>query len=153
MRQLLFTAILVSSAACATTGNYDGAKSYVAPTLALPQLRADLSAAVEMLVRDEGWTVVARDSNRIEAVSPADASMGVAMRERWVFSIEDYQIAVARTLEAQWDEGGTWAHETQVCTGYVYLREHQVLSQVQHQATRGAAFAVTNRAAAVGAAR
>ncbi len=153
MRQLLFAAILASSAACASTGNYGGAISYIAPTLTLPQLRADLGAAIELFARDEGWTVVARDADRIEAVSAADDSMGVTMRERWVFAIEDYRISAIRTLEAQWDKGGDWEHDAQVCTGYVYLREHEVLSQLEKQAARGASLAVANRSAAVGAAR
>ncbi len=137
MRSLLAAAIILSSAACATTGMYDGAKQYVSPTLTLPQVQTDLAAAVEQLVHHEGWTVVERSNGRIEAVTRADESMGVAMRERWVFAISDYEIAVVRTLEAQFDKGGAWEHESQVCTGYVYFREHQVLAQVEKHAARG----------------
>ncbi|MEZ0312399.1 MAG: hypothetical protein ACAI38_11545 [Myxococcota bacterium] len=137
MRHLLTAVIILSSAACATTGQFDGAKQYVSPTLTLPQVGADLTAAVEQLVRHEGWTVVARTKDRIEAVSRADESMGVAMRERWVFAITDYEVAVVRTLEAQFDKGGAWEHETQVCTGYVYMREREVLAQVEKHASRG----------------
>jgi hypothetical protein len=137
MRQLLVAALLVSSAACATTGVQDGAKTYIAPTLTLPQVSDDLTAAVEQMVRHEGWTVVTREAGRIEAVTQADESMGVAMRERWVFAITDYEIAVVRTLEAQFDKGGTWEHDSKVCTGYVYLREREVLAQVEKHAARG----------------
>ena len=146
MRSLLTAVVLFSSAACATVGQYDGAKQYVSPTLTLPQVRADLAAAVEQLVHHEGWTVIERTSGRIEAVTRADESMGVAMRERWVFSISDYEIAVVRTLEAQFDKGGSWEHESQVCTGYVYLREREVLDQVEKQVTRGGYAVAAHRA-------
>lgn len=143
MRYLLAAAIILSSAACATTGPFGGAKQYVSPTLTLPQVRVVLSAAVEQLLRHEGWTVVARAGDRIEAVTRADESMGVAMRERWVFSISDYEIAVVRTLEAQFDKGGAWEHESQVCSGYVYLREREVLAQVEKNASRSGYAAAT----------
>lgn len=145
MRSLLFVTVLVSSAACATTGNYEGAKQYAAPTLALPRLQADLAAAVTVMVRNEGWELVAADDTRIEALTPVDASLGVAMRERWVFTVSDYEVAVVRTLEAQFDKGGVWAHESVVCTGYVYLREHEVLGAIEQQVERGTSYAVAGR--------
>ncbi len=146
MRSLLASIIIVGSAACATTGEYDGAKRYVSPTLTLPQVQTELTAAVEQLLRHEGWTIVARENGRIEAVTRADESMGVAMRERWVFSIADYEIAVVRTLEAQFDKGGVWEHDSQVCTGYVYLREREVLDQVEKNASRSGYAAAALRA-------
>jgi hypothetical protein len=137
MRYLLAAAVIVSSAACATTGQFEGAKQYVTPTLTLPQVQPELTAAVEQLLHHEGWTIISRTNNRIEALTRPDESLGVAMRERWVFAISDYEIAVVRTLEAQFDKGGAWEHESQVCTGYVYLREREVLAQVEKHASRG----------------
>jgi hypothetical protein len=142
MRSLLVAAVVLSSAACATTGQYDGAKKYAAPTLTLPSVQADLHAAVEVMVRNEGWKIVASDENHIEAVTPVDTTLGVGMRERWMFAIADYQIAVTRVLEAQWDRGGAWQSDAQVCTGYVYLREQEVLATLEKQAARGTTYAV-----------
>lgn len=142
MRSLVVAAVVFSSAACATTGQYDGAKQYAAPTLTLPNVQADLHAAVEVMARNEGWSIVASAPGRIEALTPVDTTLGVGMRERWVFSIDDYQVAVTRVLEAQWDRGGEWQSDAQVCTGYVYLREQEVLATLEKQATRATSYAV-----------
>lgn len=120
--------LLVSSAACSVTGMSAGRKTYKAPGLAMPVVRDDIFSVVTDHVREAKWTIVSATpaSGRLEALTPADESLGVPMRERWVFAIVDYEVRVSRQLEVAFEKG-KWEREEEVCLGYAYVREHQVL--------------------------
>lgn len=133
---LLSLLVVLGSSACAITGPNAGKKTYQAPALTIPVVRGDLFNGIHEMTLEQGWTVTASDStaSTIEAVTTADASLGVEMRERWLFVIEDYQVSVTRTLEVRFDPTSqVWEHEGSVCQGYIYLREHEVLASLEQR--------------------
>jgi hypothetical protein len=133
---LLTTLFIIGSSACATITPNADTKAYMPPSLMVPAIRSDLFAGVRDMVDQEGWTVVSSNPSTsiIEAVTPADSSLGVEIRERWLFVIEDYQVSAKRTLEVRFDPSSqTWEHEGAVCSGYIYLRENEVLSSIERR--------------------
>jgi hypothetical protein len=150
---LLMLLVLVGSSACAMTGPNAGTKTYNAPSLTVPAVRSELFSGIYEMTRQQGWTVVASDAqaSTIEAVTEADASLGVEMRERWLFVIEDYQVSVKRTLEVRFDPTSLdWQHEGTVCQGYVYLRENEVLASLEARFGGGTSIAANQPKAKLG---
>ena len=145
MRYSLLTLLfIIGSSACAMTGPSAGTKAYAPPTLTVPAVRNELFTGVYDMIRHEGWSVVASNApaGTIEAVAPADESLGVEMRERWLFVIEDFQVSVKRTLEVRFDPSSqTWEHEGAVCQGYIYLRENEVLGALEQRFGGGTSIA------------
>ncbi len=145
MRYSLLTLLaIVGSSACAMTGPNAGTKTYAPPSLTVPAVRTELFSGIYEMTRQQGWTVVASDAqaSTIEAVTEPDASLGVEMRERWLFVIEDYQVTVKRTLEVRFDPASPdWEHEGSVCQGYVYLRENEVLASLEQRFGGGTSIA------------
>lgn len=144
MRAVLIALLAFSSSACALTGLNAGAKTYDAQVIAVASVRADLLPAVRAMVTAEGWSLESVDeaNGRLQAVTPVDSSLGVDMRERWTFVIADYEISVTRVLEARFSAGEDWQSEGTVCTGYVYLRERQVLASLERAFTDGKRYAM-----------
>lgn len=132
--RLVLAVLVTSSAACSMTGLQGGRKTYNAPSLAMPAVQHDIFGALFDVVREQKWTVVKADAKAgyLEAIAPADVSLGVAMRERWTFAVTDYEVKATRVLEVAF-EANNWQREDVVCTGYVYLREHEVLDHVERR--------------------
>lgn len=136
MRLVGFAIALATCAACAST---HGVSNYRAPSLTIAAVPPAVCDAITRLARAEGWEIVtvSPEQGVVEAVSSVDNTLGIGMRERWLFTVADYDVAVTRKLEVQFKPGESWSTEDRVANGYAYEREHQVLSSL------GAQFSLT----------
>ncbi len=136
MRLVGIVIALATSAACASS---NGVSSYHAPSLTIAAVPPAVCDAITRLARAEGWEIVtvSPEQGRVEAVSAVDTTLGIGMRERWLFTMADYDVAVIRKLEVQFQPGEGWSSEERVSKGYAYERERQVLASL------GAQFSLT----------
>ena len=127
--------LVLGVAACASTPGAIPTSGYRSPTLTIAAVAPVVCDAIARLARAEGWELVtvAPERGLIEAVSPAETTLGVGMRERWRFVMADYDVVVTRVLEVQFEPGGGWQSESQVAAGYAYERERQVLASLGAQ--------------------
>jgi hypothetical protein len=125
---LLFAGTLVSG--CASTGVYRC--DYRPPSMTVAAVKPVLYDAITTLAHKEGWDIVVIEQQLgyVEALAPAEKTLGVGMRERWRFDVADYQVNVTRFLEVQFDRDGEWMREEAVSSGYGYRREHEILSSL-----------------------
>ncbi len=131
MRFIAFTLIVLTGTACATTRGLD----YHAPQLTIAAVTPVVCDAIARLANAEGWEVitVAPERGLVEAVSRTEVTLGVGMRERWRFTMADYDVAVTRLFEVQIEPGSAWQSENKVAAGYAYARERQVLASLSAQ--------------------
>lgn len=134
----LALSLLLLSCACATSGGVP-VTGYRPPSMTIAAVTPVVCDAITRLARAEGWEVVtvAPERGLVEAVSRTETTLGVGMRERWRFTMADYDVEVTRLLEVQFEPGSAWMSESKVAEGYAYERERQVLSSL------GAQFAVS----------
>ncbi|MBC7792718.1 MAG: hypothetical protein H7Z43_03340 [Clostridia bacterium] len=146
--RLSLAILIVSSVACSMTGPSGGSKAYMAPSMAMPAVRDDIYGTVVNFVREQKWTVIAANPQLgvMEVLTPSESSLGVPMRERWTFTVVDYEVKAARSLEVAFGGTDDWSRDDQVCAGYVYLRERQVL---EHLGLRVAQLGSTKKYAQV----
>ena len=131
MRFFAFTLVILASTACATTRGV----GYRSPSLTIAAVPPVVCDAITRLARAEGWEVitVAPERGLVEAVSRTETTLGVGMRERWRFTMAEYDVAVTRMFEVQFAPGSGWQSEEKVATGYAYERERQVLASLGAQ--------------------
>jgi hypothetical protein len=129
MRFIGLALVILTSTACISTSGYR------APSLTIAAVTPVVCEAITRLALAEGWALVtvAPDCGLVEAVSGTETTHGVAMRERWRFTVADYDVAVTRMLEVQLEPGSGWQSESKVAAGYGYEREHQVLAALGDQ--------------------
>lgn len=134
MRFTLFAFALIAGCFVSGCGSTRAAQrvSYRPPSLTVAAVKPALYEAIAGLAHREGWDIVVIEPalGYVEAVAPAEKTLGVGMRERWRFDVADYQVNVTRFLEVQFDKGGEWMRETAVSSGYGYRREHEILSSL-----------------------
>ncbi|HSI05512.1 MAG: hypothetical protein ACAI38_20210 [Myxococcota bacterium] len=135
MRFVGLALIILISTACATTSGGVQTSGYRAPSVTIAAVAPVVCDAITRLARAEGWELVtvAPERGLVEAVSPTETTLGVGMRERWRFTMADYDVAVTRLLEVQFEPGSGWQSESNVAAGYGYEREHQVLASLGAQ--------------------
>lgn len=133
MRFTLFGLLLAGSfvTGCASSGPARRV-NYHAPSMTVAAVRPALYEAITGLAERQGWDIVVIEPTLgyVEALAPAEKTLGVGMRERWRFDVADYQVNVTRFLEVQFDKNGEWMRETAVSSGYGYRREHEILSSL-----------------------
>lgn len=135
MRFVGLAMIIGVSGGCATTSRGTAANGYRPPSLTIAAVTPVVCDAITRLARSEGWELVtvAPDRGVVEALSRTETTLGVGMRERWRFTMGDYDVTVTRMFEVQFEPGSGWRSEDRVAAGYGYERERQVLASLSAQ--------------------
>lgn len=129
-RALATVASLAILSGCMTVGH--APRRYQPQSLALWGTRTSLTELVEAYVRAHGWRVVAMTrygpGPAVEALSVREDVLGVNMRNRWYFWVEDNQVRVELRSEARFHpRAGSWESTPLVCDTYSYHLERQQL--------------------------
>ena len=87
-------------------------------------------AAARQVATENGWQVIEHQPDRLAAVSAGAEVAGALTRERWTFRVTEEGLSVVRRLEVQWETGAPWEWAADVCSGYQYLSERQVVEAI-----------------------
>lgn len=134
MRHIALAFVLFTGA-CATTSRGTRITTYHPQSVTIAAVKPVVCDAITRLARAEGWQLVnvAPQDGRVEALSATQMTLGIGMRERWLFTLADYDVNVTRHLEVQFEQGGNWETEEAVAANYGYERERQVLASLGAQ--------------------